>query len=31
MDYIDGKEVLDSIAEQPNRQYTEYDAKRLFK
>lgn len=31
MEYIEGKEVLDSIAEQPDGAYTEDKAKMLFK
>ena len=31
MDLVDGKEVLDTIAEQPEGHYTEDDAKRLFR
>lgn len=30
MEYIEGKEVLDSIAEQPDGHYTEDMAKELF-
>ena len=31
MQYVDGQEVLDSIAEQPDGMYTEVTAKGLFK
>lgn len=31
MGYIQGKEVLDHIAEQPNGKYTEEDAKHMFR
>lgn len=31
MDLVDGKEVLDTIAEQPSGCYTEDDAKNLFR
>lgn len=31
MDLVDGKEVLDTIAEQPEGHYTEDDAKFLFR
>lgn len=31
MEYIEGVEVFDNIAEQPNHHYTEEYAKKLFK
>jgi hypothetical protein len=31
MGFIQGKEVLDHIAEQPDGKYTEEDAKHLFR